>query len=67
MMVEKSEEQKIRDKAVADLLAKQKRELSDRMAKMGRVRSDKKIKALRENAKKARAKRWGSLPVKDKP
>jgi hypothetical protein len=55
MNVTKDEEQKIREKAVQDLLAKQKRELSERMSKLGRIRSPKKRRAVIANAKIARA------------
>lgn len=63
--MDKSEEQRIRDKAVADLLAKQKRALRDRMAALGRVRSPKKLKAQRRNARIAQAVRWNKPIPKD--
>jgi hypothetical protein len=55
MNVTKDEEQRIKEKAVQDLLAKQKRELSERMSKLGRIRSPKKRRAVIANAKIARA------------
>lgn len=44
-----------------ELLAKQKRELSERMAKLGRSRSPKKRRAVLQNIKKAQAAKRGKL------
>lgn len=50
-----------------ELLAKQKRELSERMAKLGRSRSPKKRRAVLKNIKKAQAAKRGKLIPKVRP
>jgi flagellar biosynthesis/type III secretory pathway chaperone len=61
MTVTKDEEQRIKEKTVAELLARQKKELSERMAKLGRIRTPKKRKAGIKNMKAARAYRWNKI------
>jgi hypothetical protein len=50
-----------RQKILEDFKAKQKRELSERMAKLGRSRSPKKRRAVLKNIKKAQAAKRGKL------
>lgn len=57
MTVSEQERQKIE----ADLIAKQKRALSERMAALGRSRSPKKRRAVLKNIKKAQAAKRGKL------
>jgi hypothetical protein len=62
--MDKKEEQRIRERAIADLLAKQKRELSEKMSKLGRIRSPAKRKAALKTVKIAQAARWGKKAPK---
>ena len=57
MTVTEQERQKIE----AELIAKQKRALSERMAALGRSRSPKKRRAVLQNIKKAQAAKRGKL------
>jgi hypothetical protein len=56
-----------RKKIESDLLAKQKRALSERMAALGRSRSPKKRRAVLKNIKKAQAAKRGKLLPKVRP
>jgi hypothetical protein len=53
--MDKDEVARIRAQAIAEYEAKKKRELSERMAKLGRTRSTKKRKAALKNIKIAQA------------
>jgi hypothetical protein len=57
MTVTKAERKRIVD----EMLAKQKRELSERMSRLGRIRSPKKRKAGQKNIQKARAVKLGKV------
>lgn len=56
-----------RKKIEQELIAKQKRELSERMAKLGRSRSPKKRRAVLQNIKKAQAAKRGKLVPAKRP
>jgi len=56
-----------RQRILAEYEAKKKKEHSDRMRRMGKVRSKKKLRTQRENIKKAQAARWNKQIGKVKP
>jgi hypothetical protein len=65
MTIDKGERQYIMEEAIRAYEAKKKRELSEKMSKLGRIRSAKKRKASIRNVKIAQAVKWGRPLPKD--